>query len=252
MGNTHNKYIKRIEESLNKVAPKQNKQQLGKLASYIGTNHKVLGVDTPLQRQLAKEAYGITAEENWHDIMNAVYTRSNVFEVKNAALYIADKMAKKHQSQLFEILPEWIDFTDNWAHSDTLSKFYTGFLENEKHKSSFLKTLKEWNVSEKLWKRRQSLVSLYYYARCKKTYLPYRETEKMIHNLIDDKEHFVQKGLGWALRESYNVYPNETYNYILKNADKISSTAFSAAAEKMSISQIEVLKTKRKKSRIKN
>lgn len=252
MRNTHNKYIKHIEESLIKVAPKQSKEQLSKLASYVGTSHKVLGVNVPLQRQLAKEAYGITTLNNWQDIMHDVYTKSNVFEVKNAALFIAGKMEKKHQQQLFEILPEWINYTDNWAHSDTLSKFYTSFLENEKYKTSFFRTLKDWNKSEKLWKRRQSLVSLYYYARCKKNFLPYQETEKMIHNLIDDKEYFVQKGLGWALRESFNVYPKQTYSYILKHADKISSTAFSAAAEKMSISQKEVLKTKRKKLRIKN
>lgn len=241
-----------MEESLYKVAPKKSKEQLDKLASYIGTKHKVLGIDTPLQRQLAKNAYGITEQPEWNDIIHSVYTASNIFEVKNAALYIADSMNNKHQKELFDVLPLWIDYTDNWAHSDTLSKFYTGFLENEKFKSNFFKTLKSWNSDANLWKRRQSLVSLYYYARTKKSYLPYKETEKLIHNLLEDQEYFVQKGLGWALRESYNVYPNETYSYILQHASKISSTAFSAAAEKMSIKQKEVLKTKRKSSRLKN
>lgn len=241
-----------MEESFHKVAPKKSKEQLLKLASYIGTKHKVLGIDAPLQRQLAKDAYGIAEQSDWNEIINSVYTASNIFEVKNAALYIADKMNKKHQQELYAILPEWIDYTDNWAHSDTLSKFYKGFLESEKFKPSFIKTIKEWNNDANLWKRRQSLVSLYYYARSKKSFLPYKETERLIHNLIDDKEYFVQKGLGWTLRESYNVYPKETFNYISQHASKISSTAFSAAVEKMSTKQKEVLKTKRKSSRLKN
>lgn len=252
MSNTHNKYIKHIEESLQKVAPEKSKEQLIKMASYIGTKNKLLGIDTPLQREMAKSTYGLLDNKDWPYVLNAVFKGSAVFEVKNAALYITDKHYKKNKAIFYELLPDWINYTDNWAHSDYLSKFYTGFLEDEAIKKDFLKKIQHWNNDANFWKRRQSLVSLYFYARSKKQFLPYAVTEKLIHNLLTDKEYFVQKGLGWALRESYNVYPKETLNYISKNVNNISSTAFSAATEKMSIKQKEVLKDQRKKLRIKN
>lgn len=253
MNKEHSKYIKHIEESLIKVAPKKTKEQLHKLAAYIGTKHDVLGVTTPLQRQMAKSNYGLLKNEDWLKVLDSVYKFSNVFEVKNTAFYIIDNNSKSVSDDIkLELLPEWINFTDNWAHSDSLSKLYTGLLESKKHQNHFLKTLKAWNGDSNLWKRRQSLVSLYYYARCKSVFLPYATTQKLISNLLHDKEYFVQKGLGWALRESFNVYPNETYEFMTKNASAISSTAFSASIEKMSIKQKEVLKEKRKKSRIKN
>ena len=248
----YNKYIKHIEETLIKVAPKGKQHQSAKLANYIGTKLGVVGVNSPLQRKLAKDSYGILEHDNWLDVTYHVYSVSNVFEVKNAALIITDTNFDSVDDRLkMEVLPDWIDHTDNWAHSDSLSKLYTKLLESEKYGKLFLKTLVKWNSDVSLWKRRQSLVSLYYYARSKKVVLPYAVTEKLIHNLLDDKEYFVQKGLGWTLRESFNVYPKETFAYVSRHANKISSIAFSAAVEKMSIKQKEVLKLKRKNFRIK-
>jgi len=248
--NDYNKYIKHIEESLINVTPKGNEREANKLAGYIGTKLHVLGVNSPLQRSSAKNNYGILEHKNWLSVAQHVYKESNVFEVKNAALIITDANNKSIDDSLkLEVLPDWINYTDNWAHSDYLSKLYTKLLESEKQGKLFLKILLKWNSDSNLWKRRQSLVSLYYYARSKTVLLPYTVTEKLIGNLLSDKEYFVQKGLGWALRESFNVYPEDTFKFINNNVTQISPVAFTTAIEKMSIKQKEILKTKRKKSK---
>lgn len=254
MINRTNKYIKHIEQSLIKKAPKKKKEELKKLATYIGTKNRVLGYDTSEVRKLAKAGWSLNGEGvDWLNYADKLYKGSLVFEVKNTALYLIEYNDKKiNEQNKFEILPGWINHTDNWAHSDNLSKFYTRFLESDSLKEPCFELLKKWNSDADLWKRRQSLVSLFYYAKGKKNFLPYAKSEKMIRNLINDKEYFVQKGLGWALRESFHVYPQETFNFISKNAEKISSTAFSAACEKMSIKEKELLKTKRRKTRLKN
>ncbi len=133
---------------------------------------------------------------------------------------------------------------DNWGECDALSKIYTKVLEIIPYE--VLEQLKQWNKSKILWDKRQSIVSLLYFSRTKKIILPYETIIPFITELIDDKEHYVQKGVGWTLKELYNVYPNETLKYIEKNAKRVSATAFSAATEKLIKADKERLKKRRK------
>jgi 3-methyladenine DNA glycosylase AlkD len=72
-------------------------------------------------------------------------------------------------------------------------------------------------------------------------------TQQLVSPLLNDKEYFVQKAVGWTLRESYNVYPKQTYQFIEENIKHISPTAFTTCLEKMTEKQKLTLKLKRKK-----
>ena len=110
-----------------------------------------------------------------------------------------------------------------------------------------LTIIKKWNSSKNLWECRQSLVALYYYARTKKEHVSFELTHQLVAPLITDKEYFVQKAIGWTLRESYNVYPKQTYTFIEEHIKNISPTAFTTSLEKMTEKQKLTLKIKRKK-----
>ncbi|MEJ0081711.1 MAG: DNA alkylation repair protein [Puia sp.] len=96
-------------------------------------------------------------------------------------------------------------------------------------------------------KRRQSVVSLLYYSRTKKTHLRSLKLKKLVTPLLSDKEYYVQKGVGWTLREMYTVYSKETFPYFVKHIKAISSIAFTIAIEKMTAQQKVQLKALRKK-----
>jgi 3-methyladenine DNA glycosylase AlkD len=109
--------------------------------------------------------------------------------------------------------------------------------------------LEKWNKSKNLWDRRQSIVSLLYFSRTKKVVLPYEKIIKFIDKLLDDREYYVQKAVGWALKELYQVYPKETLKYLEKNIKRISATAFSPAIEKLKKKEKDKLKKTRKQKR---
>jgi 3-methyladenine DNA glycosylase AlkD len=90
-------------------------------------------------------------------------------------------------------------------------------------------------------------VSLFYYARTKKEHVTFELTQQLIYPLLTDKEYFVQKAVGWTLRESYNVYPKQTFTFIEENIKSITPTAFTTCLEKMTEKQKLTLKLKRKK-----
>ena len=107
--------------------------------------------------------------------------------------------------------------------------------------------LAAWNKAENLWKRRQSVVSLLYYSRTKMTYLPFSKLEALITPLLADKEYYVQKGVGWGLRELRNVYPKEAHAYLTKHIRAVSPIAFTIAVEKMAEKEKNILKALRKR-----
>ena len=72
---------------------------------------------------------------------------------------------------------------------------------------------------------------------------------QLILPLIDDLDYYVQKGVGWALRETHSAYPSETKKLFNKEVLKLSSIAFTTSMEKMDKSSKEKYKELRKEAR---
>ena len=249
----YNKYIEHIQHTLIGNASRLSVKQIKSISDYMGTRHQMLGVSTPKQKLLAKNNYGLKLEaEELFPVMDLAFKRSKIYEVKNAAFLLAEYNFKKaDKSKLYNTMIGWVDHVDNWGHSDYLSKFLTRFLEMEAHKNAFLSELKKWNKDDNPWKRRQSMVALLYYSRTKNEHLPFKTISSMITSQLKAHEYYVQKGLGWTLRESYNVYPDLTYKFVHDNFHLVSPLAFTAAIEKMTEKEKSVLKQKRKAHRAK-
>jgi 3-methyladenine DNA glycosylase AlkD len=244
------KYTKEVEDTLNHLSIKNDKEKAAKLKKYIGTNLNVLGLVTKAQVDAHKKGFSFYSDhkEDTYLFFNEIYKQSTIFEVKNLAFIFLDKH-HKHISLKTQLktLPQWVEYIDNWAHSDGLSKYLTRLIEDKSTQKEMLIIIKKWNVSKNLWERRQSLVSLFYYSRTKKEYVDFELTQQLVFPLLTDKEYYVQKAVGWTLRESYNVYPKQTYTFIEENIKNITSTAFTTCLEKMTEKQKQTLKQKRRK-----
>lgn len=245
-----NKHILEIESSLQKQAATVEKAHALKVQKYIGTTLKTYGLTSAIQNQISKQGFHFHTEdiEKTFHLYASLFHHLPSFESKNMVFLYLEKNHKKIPLILqLELMTDWVASIDNWAHSDTLSKYLTRLLENSETKKSFSVILKKWNSSTNLWERRQSLICLYYYSRTKREFIDYEFSEKMIHRLLLDEAYYVQKAVGWALRESYNAYPELTFAYIEKHVQRISSTAFTTCIEKMSDSEKQLLKQKRKR-----
>lgn len=247
---TSHKYTKEVEDTLSRLSLKTDKAKAEKLKKYIGTNLQVLGMASKTQSDIYKKGFTFYSDdkEKMYLRFHEIYRQSTHFEAKNLAFIFLDKNHKHIPLKLqLKTLPLWVKQVDNWAHSDSLSKYLTRLLEHDDSKEQMLAIIKKWNGSKNLWERRQSLVSLFYYARTKQTHPPFELVKQLIFPLITDREYYVQKAVGWALRESYNVYPKQTYAFIEENIKDINPTAFTTCLEKMTLKEKEALKLKRKK-----
>jgi 3-methyladenine DNA glycosylase AlkD len=116
----------------------------------------------------------------------------------------------------------------NWAHTDVLSgKALSHIITN---KIVGLEALKEWTESPSKWKRRAVPVTL---VDVRKTKSSLKKMFKIIEPLMTDADKFVQKGVGWFLREAWKVYRAETEDFLLKWKDVCGRTIVQYATEKM-------------------
>jgi 3-methyladenine DNA glycosylase AlkD len=216
---------------------------------YINTSLTTLGIATATQRQIAKLGYQPLQDltmENKIEILGKIFQETKLFEIKNQCLYFLDQhKQKKIEIAHWPFIKEWIKHVDNWAHSDGLSSVYTVVLQH--HLDIIYPQLKTWNKSKNLWERRQSVVCIFYYSRTRKNFLSFDDSIALIENLLDDKEYYVQKGIGWALREASNVYYDYTLDFLMQNIKEIKPAAYGAAIEKLKPNHLAQVKHLRKK-----
>jgi len=210
-------------------------------------------LSVPSVRKHLKAGFSFTADSSpAKDLQNWDYIWKNAksFDAMSMALYFYQHRSLTKKEYLK--IKTWINRCTCWEHSDDLSKIYAQVVEE--HPEWIVKDLRTWNKSKFLWKRRQSVVSLLEYASKRNRTLPFDELISFVKNLLLDEEYYVQKGLGWTLREIYNVYPAKTLKFINNNLALIAPTAYSAATEKIEKPVKRELNQKRKllRSNVKN
>jgi 3-methyladenine DNA glycosylase AlkD len=245
------KYLTEVEERL-KSEPR--KIPPGVPEAYIGggiSQLNYIGLRVPqLDAQLKKGfSFSQAAPEEVFMTWDYIWNNSNDYEVMALAIaWVSDKKQLQDVDKYWSRVSKWSERIDNWAHSDSLSKIYAMALENDP-KKVYPQILK-WSKSKNPWLRRQSIVSLMYYSSSRKKILPLTKILPLIEKQIEDDHKYVQKGVGWSLREAYNVYPKPIYKFLTKNVHRLSAYAFSASTEKMSADEKNRLKKIRQEKRV--
>jgi 3-methyladenine DNA glycosylase AlkD len=212
--------------------------------------NRIKSIDSaiPAQRKGFKQGYSFSKEpfEQQLQIWNNIRENSDTLRPKLHAFFFLERyLAKKELHEvIWKTSVAWQEQVDGWGLCDALSKINSKVLVT--FPTEVYSTLSKWNKDENLWKRRQSVVSLLYYSRTKKVYLPFKNIAALVEPLLHDTEYYVQKGVGWTMREMYNVYPPETFHFIQKNIRNISAIAFTIAIEKIGEDEKRRLKRMRK------
>lgn len=227
--------VQYFESQLKKIRPPK------KPAAFMGVNYVgggqskwvYLDHSLPQIRALykAKGPHSAMEFEQQLNFFEELWFRSQIFEAKAIALIWLEHQSTEELVEWVLRLSHWANEVDNWAHSDSLSGCYARIFEHSP--GSLLNVFKNWNRHKNPWLRRISMVSLMYYSRQRKKLPRWNLIKSFVSPHLKAKEHYVQKAVGWTLRESYNVYPQQTVQYVDSNIDKISSVAWVATSEKM-------------------
>ncbi len=233
------------EKYLQEVKNRLSLYESIKPGNHYNSPTPTLGLSVPQSRAALKSGYSFLKynPETVLKIFDHIWKSGSFFEEMSQSIYFYEK--KSLTAQEFQTISGWIEKCDNWAHSDGLSSIYARALEEMPE--LVLPVLQRWNNSNSLWKRRQSVVSLLYYARLRKRIPEFELLISMVRNLLEYTEYYVQKGVGWTIREIYNCYPQLTLRFIKTHVNQIAPAAWQATSEKLPIQlRKELVKQRRK------
>ncbi len=176
-----------------------------------------------------------------------VWISSHIFEVKMTAIHWLESLSTEQLIVFSKKIAKWAQKIDTWAESDGLCGIYARIFEASP--KSLDSVFKNWNTHKNPWLRRCSMVSVFYYSRMRRKHASFKYAITMVKPHLAAPEYYVQKGLGWTLREIYNVYPAETTKFIRDNLSRIHAHAWYAASEKMPLKLKAELVLERRKLR---
>jgi 3-methyladenine DNA glycosylase AlkD len=197
--------------------------------------HRLRTVSVPAQRRANRAGYSFITTSRADNITawDHIWNESAYREVMCQALYFYQQARFRPliEPEVATILG-WSDRCICWEHSDDLAKIYAHVVET--NPDLILPSLRRWNGAPNPWLRRMSLTSLIEYARKRRRFLPYDELMSFVLPLIDDDAFYVQKGLGWTVREIGNAYPEQIATFMTEHAARLSPQAWPGATKNMS------------------
>lgn len=180
------------------------------------------GLKTDLRRSLHKQAVEIHKEEvkaNAREIALELYSKQQR-EYHYSAVELLMKELKSTFRKDDIVLIEKLLVTHSWWDTvDTISKYLLGgYLQQ--YPDQIPEVVKHFSGSENMWLNRAAILFQLGYKKNTDEKLLFRECEKHRHS----KEFFIQKAIGWALREYAKTNPEAVRAFVAKAGLKRLST----------------------------
>ncbi|MFV5695381.1 DNA alkylation repair protein [Flavobacterium sp. LB3P122] len=203
---------------------KQNKNPENALsmAKYMKNNFPFFGIKTDDRRRIFKEIWKENKQEvaaNAREIAVALYSKQER-EFHYCAIEVLIKELKgNYKKEDIQLIEKLIEKNSWWDSVDTIAKYILGeyLLEFQLETKN---VMERFSNSENMWLNRSAILfQLGYKQKTKATFL-FSECLNQAHS----KEFFIQKAIGWALREYAKTNPEEVKDFVLNSDLKPLST----------------------------
>lgn len=200
------------EELVKELKSNSNRETAIPMENYMKNNFPFLGIKTEKRRAIFKAVYEKHKPEiklNYREITWQLYQEKER-EIHQCAIDLIQKEIKK------EFVVEDIQFiekliiTNSWWDSvDTIAKYLVGgYLEQ--FSTETLKVIERFSDSENMWLNRTAIIFQLGYKANTNFDLLKAECEKHKHS----NEFFIQKAIGWALRDYSRFNPIGVKEYV--------------------------------------
>lgn len=192
----------------------RNLQDAEPMKKYMKDHFPFLGIKSPLRKELEKQFFKET------NLLKEPFNQEFVLELWNkdereyqyTALVYLEKSLKKLQKEDLHFLENLIVTKSWWDTVDALAPKPVGEIA-QKYPEVIKETINGWAANENLWLRRASILFQLKYKQQTNENLLYQYIQKN----ADSKEFFIQKAIGWALREYSKTNPASVKEFIEDN-----------------------------------
>ena len=203
----------------------KNEEQAQKISKYMLNKFEYIGIKTPERREIFKNFFKEYKNEekiDWEFVNKCWENKYREFQYI-AADYLKnmkDKLTRDDTPKLKQLIlkKSWWDTIDNLDMT-------IGALALKD--SNVNKILLEWSLDENIWLRRIAID--HQLLRKEKTNTEL--LEKILKNNLGQAEFFINKAIGWALRDYSKISPEWVKNFIEKNKENMAKLSIKEASK---------------------
>jgi 3-methyladenine DNA glycosylase AlkD len=195
--------------------------------AYLKSELTHYGTSVPAIRSVAK---AVTAQHPGlsHDdlvmLVDALWA-APVHERRMAAVEVLSSCHDRLRGEDMILLERLLRGSGTWALVDPLAASVIGPLA-ERHPEAGV-VLDRWARDQDFWIRRAALLALL--AGLRRGDGDFERFSRYADAMLDDKEFFVRKAIGWVLRETARKRPNLVYTWLLPRATRASGVTIREA-----------------------
>ena len=192
------------------------------MQAYMKSAMPYLGVQTPQMRQICRRVFAVhplASFDEWRDTALALWREARYREERYAAIALTGE--RRYQDyQRLDALPMYEEMIVTgawWDYVDDLAIHRIGRLL-ALFPTQMRGTMLAWSRDANVWKRRAAML-------CQISFKGATDEELLyacIAPSLGDKEFFIRKAIGWALREYAKTRPDAVRRYVRDHETELS------------------------------
>ena len=203
----------------------KNEEQAQRMSKYMLNKFEYIGIKTPERREIFKNFFKEYKNEekiDWKFVNKCWENRYREFQ------YIAADYLKNMKDKLtIDDIPKFKRLILEKSWWDTIDNLDMTIGALALKDSNVNKILLEWSLDENIWLRRIAIN--HQLLRKEKTNTEL--LEKILKNNLGQAEFFINKAIGWALRDYSKTNPEWVKNFIEKNRENMAKLSIKEASK---------------------
>ena len=203
----------------------KNEEQAQKMSKYMLNKFEYIGIKTPERRKIFKNFFKEYKNEekiDWEFVNKCWENKYREFQ------YVAADYLKNMKDKLtIDDIPKLKQLILKKSWWDTIDNLDMTIGALALKDSNVNKILLEWSLDENIWLRRIAID--HQLLRKEKTNTEL--LEKILKNNLGQAEFFINKAIGWALRDYSKTNPEWVKNFIEKNKEKMAKLSIKEASK---------------------
>ncbi len=203
--------------------------------AYLKSGLEHYGVPVPAIRAVARRFRQRHPELGHDDVMAVVVSlwEVPVHECRMAAVILLGQYSHRLETTDMAVFERLLRESRTWALVDGLAASVVGpLIERDVAAAS---VLDRWAVDEDFWIRRSALLALL--PGLRRGEGEFERFARYADAMLDEKEFFVRKAIGWVLRETAKTRPTMVYDWLLPRARRAAGVTLREAVKPMSEDQ---------------
>jgi len=190
---------------IEKFEANRNEELAGPMTAYLKNHFPFLGIKSPLRKNLLKEQFVEYALPEPTQLFEEAWKLYNLpeREYQYAAFALIEKMRKHLTTKDFPTLLQLIETKSWWDSVDSIAPHFVGQLV-KLDRDYGKKIMLEWSLSDNMWTNRSAILHQLKFKHETDTNLLF----EIIKQHSNSKEFFIQKAIGWSLREYAKTNPD--------------------------------------------